>query len=178
MIKQSNRHWKCRCVTMTTLNLVFKPINLGQHADLCLQFIADTHLCSYGTLDDFLEDGRTPQRFLDRIAAKLAEDTESCLHVWQGDSIVGQINFGMFVDPAIGYLSFFYVAPERRGAGVAAEIDAFVTRRFQKRGYKTARLSVTAFNERAIRFYRKHGWRDLGPREENPATHNMEKTVG
>lgn len=162
---------------MTTPTLQFKPINLQQHADLCRGFIADTHLCSYGTLDGFLEEGQTPQRFLDRIAEKLAEDPKSCLHVWLGDSIVGQINFGTFRNPAIGYLSFFYVAPEWRGASVAAEMDAFVTQRFQQRGYKTARLSVTAFNERAIRFYLKHGWQDMGPREDNPTTHNMEKTV-
>ncbi len=162
---------------MRTPTLQFKPINLQKHAGLCLQFISDTHLCSYGPMDDFSEEGQTPQRFLDRIAAKLADDPESCLHVWQGDSIVGQINFGTFRDPAIGYLSFFYVAPEWRGTGVAAEMDAFVTRRFRQRGYKTARLSVTVFNERALRFYRKCGWADIGPREDNPAAHNMEKTI-
>ncbi len=162
---------------MSSPTLTFKPINLEQHTDLCLQFIADTHLCSYGTLDGFSEEGQTPQRFLDRIAVKLADDPESCLHVWQGEEVVGQINFGTFVDPAIGYLSFFYVAPPWRGTGVAAEMDAFVARRFRRRGYKTARLSVTAFNERAVRFYLRCGWTDLGPREDNPATHNMEKTV-
>lgn len=162
---------------MNLLSLQFKSINLQQHGDLCLQFIADTHLCSYGTLDDFLEDGQTPQRFLDRIAAKLADDPESCLYVWQGNSIVGQINFGTFVDPAIGYLSFFYVAPEWRGTDVAAEMDAFVTQRFRQDGYKTARLSVTAQNTRAMRFYLKCGWTDLGPREDNPATHNLEKHI-
>lgn len=162
---------------MSNPTLQFRPINLQQHGDLCLQFIADTHLCSYGTLDDFLEDGKTPPRFLDRIAAKLAEDPESCLHVWQGEEVVGQINFGTFVDPAIGYLSFFYVVPQWRGTGVAAEMDAFVARRFRQRGYKTACLSVTAFNQQAMRFYLKCGWADLGPREDNPATHNMEKAV-
>ncbi len=162
---------------MNTLNLEFKSINLQQHADLCCRFIADTHLCSYRTMDGFLEEGQTPQRFLDRIAAKLAEDPESCLHVWQGEEIVGQINFGTFVDPAIGYLSFFYVAPPWQGTGVAAEMNGFVMRRFQQRGYKTACLSVTAFNERARQFYLKCGWTDLGPREDQPATHNMEKTV-
>ncbi len=162
---------------MSALNLVFKPVNLQQYTDICALFINDTHLCSYETLDDFLEEGKTPQRFLDRLAAKLAEDPESCLHVWQGEEIVGQINFGTFVDPAIGYLSFFYVAPPWRGTGVAAKMDAFVTQRFQQHGYKVVRLSVTAFNKPAIRFYLKCGWADLGPREDNPLVHNMEKHI-
>ncbi len=160
---------------MSNLNLEFKPINLRQHADLCFRFIEDTHLCSYGSLDGFLDGAQSSQRFLDRIAEKLSADPESCLHAWQDDEIVGQINFGTFVDPSIGYLSFFYVTPPWRGTGIAAAMERFAVAHFQRRGYKTACLSVTAANVRARRFYLKQGWKDLGQREDQPATHNMEK---
>ena len=160
------------------LDLEFKPINLCLHADMCLQFIEDTHLCSYGTLEGFLDEGQSSQRFLDRIAEKLSADPESCLHVWQDEEIVGQLNFGTFIDPSIGYLSFFYVAPSWRGTGIAAAMEHFAIARFGQRGYKTACLSVTATNVRARRFYLKQGWKDLGPREDQPATHNMEKEIG
>lgn len=160
---------------MSGLNLQFKPINVQRHADLCFKFMEDTHLCSFGTRDGFDEDGQEAERFTERIRAKLAQDPESCLHVWQDDVIVGQLNFGTFVDPAIGYISHFYVTPPWRGTGVAAEMDAYAGRHLRCRGFRLARLSVIAANVRAVRFYQKHGWQDLGPREGHPAAHNMEK---
>lgn len=161
---------------MSDLNLKFKPIDLRQHASLCLKFIADTHLCSFGTMAGFdEEEGKGPERFIERIAVKLSQDPESCLHVWKGNTIVGQLNFGTFVDPSIGYISHFYVTPEWRGTGVAAEMEDYASRHFRRRGFRSARLSVIASNTRAMRFYQKQGWRDLGPREDRPLAHNMEK---
>lgn len=162
---------------MSRLDLHFKPIDLQQHADLCLKFIEDTHLCSFGSMEGFEAEGEQgPQRFIDRIAAKLSADPESCLHVWKGDTVVGQLNFGTFVGPSIGYISHFYVTPEWRGTGVASKMESYAGRHLRRRGFRSARLSVTATNVRAIRFYQKHGWRDLGPREDRPLAHNMEKT--
>jgi len=161
---------------MSRFSLEFRPTDLQRHADLCLRFIEDTHLCSFGSMDGFAaEDGQKPQHFIERIAAKLAQDPQSCLHVWIADDIVGQLNFGTFVDPSIGYISHFYVVPSWRGTGVATEMDDFATHHFKQRGYKVARLSVTSANARAMQFYQKHGWRDLGPREDRPVSHNMEK---
>jgi len=138
---------------MSSLNLQFKPIDLQQHAALCLQFMEDTHLCSFGSTDGFEEDGQGLQRLTERISAKLAQDPESCLHVWQDDIIVGQLNFGTFIDPAIGYISHFYVTPQWRGRGVGGEMDAYASRHFQLRGFRAARLSMIAANARAMRFY-------------------------
>jgi len=162
---------------VSELSLQFKPINLQQHADLCLKFIADTHLCSFGSMEGFEGEGEQGhERFIERIASKLSQDSESCLHIWKGDAIVGQLNFGTFVDPAIGYISHFYVTPEWRGTGVASEMETYASQHLRRRGFRSACLSVIATNTRAMRFYQKHGWRDLGPRADRPVAHNMEKT--
>jgi len=162
---------------MNDLHLQFKPIDLGRHAHLCLEFIKDTHLCSFGSMEGFNEEAqeREMQQFTERIAAKLFQDPESCLHVWKGNTLVGQLNFGTFIDPSIGYISHFSVTPEWRGTGVAAKMDAYADNHFRRRGFRSARLSVTAANTRAVRFYLKHGWQDLGPRADNPLIRNMEK---
>lgn len=44
-------------------------------------------------------------------------------------------------------------------------------------GLKKARLSVSPTNERAIKFYEKMKWVDLGPREDHPEVHFMEKVI-
>ncbi len=54
-----------------------------------------------------------------------------------------------------------YVADRHRGAGIAAQLlahaEAVIAGRFDR-----AWLAVVAGNERARRFYERHGWRDLG----------------
>ena len=159
---------------MNSLN--FKPIDLENHARVCIQFAEDTEICSFGSVDGFREpDGKGAERFIERVKAKLAQDPFSCIHVWKDDNIVGQIHLGQFMDSSIGYIHFFYVAPAWRGKGIAAHLDNYATTYFKQRGFKSARLSVTPANVRAVRFYLNRGWKDLGPREDKPNIHNMEK---
>ncbi len=106
---------------------------------------------------------------------KLSVDPGCCLHVWCGDEIVGQINLGRFIDPSVGYISVFYVAPVWRGSGVADAMEEFAAVWFKGRHFRSARLSVSPTNVRAVRFYIRRGWRDLGPRADKPELHNMEK---
>ena len=161
---------------MNILDLQFKPIDLKRHRDIVLAFIRDTHLYSFGSMEGF-SDGTSQgeERFVERIRERLAAEPESCLHVWQAGQIIGQLHLGRFVDPAISYINLLYVRPECRGTGIAAAIEEYACESLQTRGFYSAFLSVTAQNHRAIRFYEKQGWKDLGPREDRPGTHNMEK---
>lgn len=72
------------------------------------------------------------------------------------------------VDPATGYLDQIVVAPEAWGAGVADALLA-EARRVAPSGLD---LHVNADNDRAIRFYGKHGFtvagRDVNPRSGAP----------
>ena len=158
------------------MEILFKPVDLERHTDIVYAFLYDTHLCSYGTMDGFVDaNGQGAERFVERIRKRLAEEPESCLHVWHADQIVGQLHLGRFVDPTIGYINLLYVKPEERGTGVASAIERYACAHFQKHGFHSAYLSVTAQNHRAIRFYKKQGWTDLGPRQDKPETHNMQK---
>ena len=167
---------------MNNLALVFQPIDLDRHGDVFLTFVRDTHFCSFGTMDGFLDDnGQGEERFAERVRARLAEEPKSCLHVWKNGQIVGQLHLGRFIDPSIGYINLLYVAPEWRGAGIASLIEEYASAYFQSHGFRSARLSVAAHNLRAIRFYTKQGWKNLGPRQDQPdrlATHTMEKFFG
>lgn len=159
------------------MNLEFLPIDLNHHAPLCVAFAEDLDVCSFGSAEQFHgEDGQGAERYIQRLRAKLADDPEGCLHVWLGGVVVGQLNLGRFVDPSVGYIGVFYVVPQWRGKGVADGMEQHATDVFKRRGFASARLSMTPSNMRAVRFYLRNGWQDLGPREDKPELHNMEKT--
>lgn len=55
-----------------------------------------------------------------------------------------------------------YVSAESRGSGVAAALIADAEARLAKAGVATAWLACAIGNDRAARFYEKHGWRRVG----------------
>lgn len=55
-----------------------------------------------------------------------------------------------------------YVAAESRGSGVAAALMADAEARLSALGFETGWLACAIGNERAARFYEKHGWRRVG----------------
>lgn len=59
----------------------------------------------------------------------------------------------------------FYVAPEARGSGLAARLMTEGEQRIATAGHAQARLDVALGNDRAIRFYAKHGWVSQEPME-------------
>ena len=160
---------------MDSFELVFKPIDLAKHRELFLNFMRDTHLCSFGSMDGFANDTDGQECLIERVRSKLDAKPNSCLHIWNDEQIVGQLHLGQFVDPSVGYINLLYVIPEWRGAGIASLIEDYASAALQEQGFHSARLSVTLQNRRAIRFYLKKGWKDLGPRADCLSVHNMEK---
>src|SRR5579883_2311422 len=151
-------------------SLEFKPIDLEKHADLCIAFTQDTHRLTEGPKAVF--EGAVG--YIERMREKLAADPMSCLFAWLKGEVVGQVNLGVFgPDPSIGYINVFYVTPERRGTGIASEMERYACARLRAAGFSEARLSVAWANKRAVRFYEKHGWSDLGERQDRPGFHNM-----
>ena len=55
-----------------------------------------------------------------------------------------------------------FVSAEARGSGVAAALLADAEARLAARGVETAWLACAIGNDRAARFYEKHGWRRVG----------------
>ncbi|GLQ89495.1 GNAT family N-acetyltransferase [Dyella flagellata] len=55
-----------------------------------------------------------------------------------------------------------FVSPQARGAGVAATLMADGEARLAAKGVQTAWLSCAIGNDRAVRFYEKHGWHNTG----------------
>lgn len=54
------------------------------------------------------------------------------------------------------------VLPDYKGTGVAGGLIRFFQTACATKGYDTIELSVLTENRRAIAFYKKHGWREVG----------------
>jgi GNAT superfamily N-acetyltransferase len=163
---------------MHSSNLKFKPINLDQYQDLCIRFRADSFVCSFGSVEQFYQaDGNGAERYLKWLKQRIAEIPNSCVHLWEGERIIGQIEMGRWKQDAnVGYINLFYLIPEFRGQGLGQHLDQSAAHFFKHLGCQSARLSVSPANRGAMCFYLKHGWVDLGQREDAPEVHYLEKT--
>ena len=57
----------------------------------------------------FEEDGKGHERYLRQIQDRSQAFPGCCVHVWDGDQIVGQIELNRFKDdPSIGYVNLYY----------------------------------------------------------------------
>ncbi len=162
---------------MTATSLAFKPIDLDRHADQCVAFRRDSFVCSFGTDDAFSEQsGPDGARYVAWLHERLAELPEGCVHVWASGTIIGQMEMRVRDDPRVGYINLFYLIPSARGGGAGDQLHDYALRLFRKLNVTKLQLSVSPTNRRAVAYYRKHGWHDLGPRPGHEEVHLMELT--
>ncbi len=162
---------------MESKRLVIKPINLDAHAAVCIAFRRDSYRCSFGE-DGFLDEADPKGAgYIEQLRLRAARFPGGYVHVWQGDKIVGQMEMQILEEPRRGYVNLFYLVEEMRGAGVSAELQDYAMDFMRRHGVQTAQLSVSPTNARALGFYRKHGWRDLGLRPGRDNVHLMECDV-
>ena len=95
-------------------------------------------------------------RSQERLRARLVDGLSS---VRVAGAIGAPLGFTWIKDDQLNQL---YVAPEARGAGVAASLVADAEARMRAAGVRTAWLSCAIGNTRAARFYEKNGWRRVG----------------
>jgi putative acetyltransferase len=93
---------------------------------------------------------------LDRLARLEAQGAQTlCLWDEADKSLLGFVT----IDPESGWLDQLCVHPERFGGGVGAALLAAA----RERSPNLIRLDVNADNDRAVRFYRREGFKRLGP---------------
>jgi ribosomal protein S18 acetylase RimI-like enzyme len=74
-------------------------------------------------------------------------------------------------------VNLFYLVEEMRGAGFGSELQDYAMDFMRRHGVQTAQLSVSPTNARALAFYRKHGWKNLGLRPGRDNVNLMECDV-
>lgn len=157
-------------------SLEFRPIDLARHAELSVRFRRDSYVCSFGSDALFNEEnGADGRGYLAWLREGLARFPEGHVHAWHGAAIVGQLE--MVIGPAWGYVNLFYLAPAARGRGWGGALHDYAVALLQRHGVARAGLSVSPTNQRALAYYARHGWKNLGPRPGAHYVHEMELVV-
>jgi ribosomal protein S18 acetylase RimI-like enzyme len=153
-----------------------EPIDLERSAELCVAFRRDSYVCSFGDQSRFIADhGPDGAGYLDWLRTRIGEFPAGHVHVWQGRQIVGQMEMRVRDGvPTFLYVNLFYVIPAERGTGVGEVLHRYALHVGRAQGFTMARLGVSPSNQRALAYYRKHGWRDLGRNPAKPGVHAME----
>ena len=148
------------------LELEFRPIDLVEHARLCVAFRRDTYACGFGERAEprfVAENGPNGEQYLAWLRQRLEGFPEGHVHAWHDGRIVGQLE--MIAQqknaPDCGYVNLFYLVPEARGAGFGDGLHDYAVALATLYGSQRLRLSVSPSNARALRYYAKHGWRPL-----------------
>ncbi|HET8713443.1 MAG TPA: GNAT family N-acetyltransferase [Gemmatimonadales bacterium] len=108
----------------------------------------------------------TEQRTLESLRARLIAALTSVRVV--GD-VGAPLGFCIAKDDELYQL---FVAPAARGSGAAVALLADGEARLAANGVLTAWLACAIGNERAARFYEKHGWRRIGTMVNHAETSN------
>jgi GNAT superfamily N-acetyltransferase len=157
---------------MPASTLQFATIDLARHKDLCIEFRRDSYIVSFG--DDRIfneENGADGSGYIEWLSERIARFPEGHVHVWRGEDIIGQLE--IIVSPSSGYVNLFYLVAKERGLGHGRTLHEYTVGLFQRHRVRVAGLSVSPTNGRALRYYARNGWRDLGPRAGAPHVHDM-----
>ena len=155
----------------------FRPIDIDNDWELCLQFRIDSFVASFGSADNFYRDGGE-EHYKAWLKNKIQKNPWSAVHIHFENKIIGQMEIGKIKSaPEIGNVNLYYLVPEYRGRQLSKYLDEYAIDYMLKQGHKFARLNVSPTNQRAVRFYEKNGWKDLGPNPQYPEVHLMEKAL-
>ena len=151
------------------------PIELPRDAGTCIAFRRDSFRESFGSLEGCDEEmGADGSRYLERLRARIAEVPEGNAHVWRDGEIIGQTEMRLGDEPRTGYVNLFYLVPAWRHRGVGRMLHDHAVAVFAARGMRAIRLSVAQHNAAAIAFYRRLGWKRVGPRPHKQGVEVME----
>lgn len=176
LLSNTGEEGRAPSAQMPSPQLTFLAIDLDRHGALAIEFRRDSYVCSFGNDQIFIEEnGPDGGAYLDWLRERVKQFPEGHVHVWQGDTIVGQLE--MIIGTHGGYINLFYLRPESRGCGLGDELHAYAVALLRRYRVGVAGLSVSPTNERAIRYYRRHGWLDRGPRPGAPHVHELELVI-
>jgi RimJ/RimL family protein N-acetyltransferase len=153
----------------------FRTIELPHDSEICVRFWRDAYACSFDDPDKYRT--LTDDEYLTWLAVLAADFPQCCVNVQIGGEVIGQLIMNPRSRKPAGYVNLFYLVPEMRGSGAGDTLHKYVALIATSLGIQKLQLNVTPSNERALRYYLKHGWVDLGPQPGHAEVHLMELAV-
>ena len=156
-------------------NLRFEPLQFPRDSAFFDSCYADAWAAAHGSTA-----GYTARPYL-RSAKEHARTPHAVVKLLSGDQVVGMID----MDPdrgkreGFGWISFFYLLPEYRGKGWAAQLLGHALWFSELHGRKSVRLHVAEDNTHARGFYEHFGFQKIGETPGIRGTlYQMEKVIG
>lgn len=137
----------------------FRTINPDHDMETCIEFREDSFRASFPHAEEWKQYWH-PEDYRIWLQHFIEEFPIGALHIWGGDEIIGQLEFKRIDEN--GHVYLYYLRPDMRGKGFGEIAHRHVVATLIAQGCKTATLRVGPDNARAIGFYKKLGWVDLG----------------
>lgn len=121
-----------------------------------------------GSVNDYVAhleacDDLFPTRLSERVDlrayAEKLHDRATSFELWQDDRLVGLLS--AYMDTDVAFISHICVLPEVPAGSGHTLLDALADE-MKRTGKRVVRLHVEADNDRAIRFYNRHGFLEIG----------------
>ena len=149
----------------------FKKIDFDQHLDLCVRFREDSYRASFPNSRNW-DQHWNPDEYTQWIQQHAQRFPEGAVHIWVNNIIVGQLEFAYGKEKA--HVNLYYLTPKFRGTGLSIHAHNHIQTTLRAHNCKVATLRASPTNTRALNFYAKTGWRDLGVDPEYPQAHLFE----
>jgi GNAT superfamily N-acetyltransferase len=134
---------------------ILRPATADDVEAIAAVFHRGWHDAHPGLVPAGLTERRTPEAFLERVAARVAETDETTV-AEVGGRVAG---FVMVHDDEAEQV---YVDRDFRGTGIATVLLTEAERQIAAAGHEVAFLVVVRGNDRAQAFYVRQGWTDEG----------------
>lgn len=154
--------WKKEDFTDGT-NIHYHPMDLEKRGQRFLDCYKDAWIQAHGSLEGFSDI------YLEVAKKRSREFPMSVLEAFLGDKSVGilELNIGRDEEQGAGCIAFYYMDEPYRGKGLAVQLLGEATSIYRRLGRRSLRLRVAETNKRAIAFYQKFGFRQIGKEDGN-----------
>ncbi len=121
-----------------------------------------------GSVDDYVAhleacDDLFPTRLSERVDlrayAEKLHDRATSFELWQDGRLVGLLS--AYMDTDVAFISHICVLPDAPAGSGHTLLNALADE-MKRTGKRVVRLHVEADNDRAIRFYNRHGFLEIG----------------
>lgn len=157
---QKQTWWKKEDLTDDT-NMYFRPMDLIKRGERYLACYRDSWIQAHGDPAGFSDV------YLEIARERSREFPMSVMEAYLGDKAIGilELNINRDADKGAGCIAFYYMDGLYRGKGLAVQLLGQATSIFRGLGRRALRLRVAETNKRAIKFYKKHGFKHIGTEE-------------
>ena len=141
----------------------FREIELPADKQTILAIRRDSYVISFGDASLF---GRA-EDYIRKIEERLEGFPGGLVLLEQDGKTAGQIELQVKVENGarFGYANLFYLKPEYRGKGHGRHLIDYAEAFFREQGVAEYQLRVACSNRPALKFYQKHGFREMGVEE-------------